>query len=146
MNKAKAIKLLFVAIFLSLAAGFSSLLLFSYQDYVHPKHVYGTWVEVGAPPYSTELLTLNAQGVFRNHRLIATSFEFDGKKIFVTTGQGTTIYQIAGTFNSPQLRRLEPNSPIQRFIKEGYESTVDMEGGGGAKQRRAALTEHFGNK
>tara|TARA_Y100001960_G_C14775003_1_gene882613 strand:+ start:2711 stop:3124 length:414 start_codon:yes stop_codon:yes gene_type:complete len=137
---------MFLAIICFLAIGFSSLIYFSYNDYVHPKHVYGTWIEVGAPPYSTEILTLNEQGVFRNHRLVSTSFEFDGERIFVKTGSGTTIYQIAGTFNSPQLRRLQPNSPIQRFIKEGYESTIDMEGGGGAKQRRAALTEHFGNK
>ncbi|MDA0129193.1 DUF2850 domain-containing protein [Vibrio sp. MarTm2] len=146
MIQAKIIKLLFVAIFLSLAAGFSSLLYFSYNDYIHPKHVYGTWIEVGAPSYSTETLTLNEQGVFRNNRLIATSFEFDGEQVFIETGSGTTIYQIAGTFNSPQLRRLQPSIPIQRFVKAGYEDTVDMEGGGGASKRRAALSEHFSNK
>ena len=146
MNQFNVVKFVFIAIFFSLALGFSSLIYFSYQDYVDPKHVHGTWVEIGTPPYNTETLTFNESGVFRNHRLITTNFEFDGEKIFVTTGSGRAIYQIAGTFNSPQLRRLEPTIPVQRFIKEGYEDTVDMEGGGGAKQRRAALTEHFGNK
>lgn len=145
MKQAKIFKLLFFTTLSVLAIGFSSLIYFSYSDYVDPKHTYGTWIEVGAPPYSTEILTLNKQGVFRNHRLISTNFEFDGERIFVKTGSGTTIYQIAGTFSSPQLRRIQPNTPAQRFIKKGYENTIDLEGGGGAKQRRAALTEHFGN-
>lgn len=146
MTKSVAIKAVAILVFISLAIGFSSLLYFSYQDYVHPKHVYGRWIEVGAPPYQTEVLTLNAQGVFRNNRLVSTQFEFDGKRITVNTGSGISVYQIAGTFDSPQLRRLTPNSPTQRFIKEGYESTIDMEGGGAAKNRRAALSDHFGNQ
>lgn len=146
MTKSSAIKSAAAIVFVLLALGFSSLLYFSYQDYIHPKHVYGRWIEVGAPPYQTEILTLNAQGVYRNNRLIATSFDFDGKRVTVKTGGGKSIYQIAGTFDSPQLRRLEPNSPTQRFIKEGFENTIDMQGGGSAKNRRAALSDHFGNK
>lgn len=146
MTKSSAIKTAAIVLFITLTLGFSSLLYFSYQDYVHPKHVYGQWIEIGAPPYQTEILTLNAQGVFRNGRLIATQFEFDGKRITVSTGGGTSIYQLAGTFSSPQLRRLQPNSPTQRFVKEGYEDTIDMEGGGSAKNRRSALSDHFGNK
>lgn len=146
MTKSSAIKTAAIVLFITLTLGFASLLYFSYQDYVHPKHVYGQWIEIGAPPYQTEILTLNAQGVFRNGRLIATQFEFDGKKITVSTGGGTSIYQLAGTFSSPQLRRLQPNSPTQRFVKEGYEDTIDMEGGGSAKNRRSALSDHFGNK
>lgn len=146
MTKTLAIKLAAAMIFMLLAAGFSTLLYVSYQDYIHPKHVYGRWIEVGAPPYQTEVLALSAQGVFRNNRLIATNFEFDGKRITVETGRGVSIYQVAGTFNSPQLRRLQPNSPTQRFIKEGYEDTIDMSGGGSAKHRRSALSDHFGNK
>ncbi len=129
-----------------LSIGFASLIYVSYQDYVHPRHVYGSWIEIGAPSYDTDKLTLNEQGVFRNARLISTSFDFDGKEIFIETGQGVTIYRLAGTPNSPQLRRVQPNSPTQRMIKEGYENTVDMEGGGPAKNRRAALSEHFNNK
>lgn len=146
MTKSSAIKTAAATIFVLLALGFSSLLYFSYQDYVHPKHVYGRWIEVGAPPYQTEVLTLNAQGVFRNDRLIATQFDFDGKRITVSTGGGASVYQVAGTFNSPQLRRLQPNSPTQRFVKEGYENTIDMDGGGSAKNRRSALSDHFSEK
>lgn len=146
MYRFTVVKFVIIAVFGFLALGFSSLIYFSYQDYVNPKHVYGTWVEIGTPAYNTETLTFDANGVFRNHRLISTTFEFDGEKIHLTTGSGSAIYQIAGTFDSPQLRRLEPAIPVQRFVKKGYEDTVDMEGGGGAKQRRAALTEHFGSK
>lgn len=146
MRSPSLFKTLFAVVFGVLAIAFSLLLYFSYQDYVHPKHVYGKWIEVGTPGYNVEVLVLSEQGVLRNNRLVATQFEFDGKKVYVETGQGTSIYQIAGTMNSPQLRRLVPNSPTQRFIKEGYENTVDMEGGGAAKHRRAALSEHFGNK
>ncbi|MEH0689013.1 DUF2850 domain-containing protein [Vibrio cholerae] len=146
MNKVSIFKVVLPVVIIGLALGFSALLYVSYQDYVHPKHVYGRWIEIGAPTYNTEVLTLSSEGVFRNDRLVATDFEFDGKKVFVTTGGGKSIYQIAGTFSSPQLKRLEPNSPTQRFIKEGYEDTVDLEGGGAAKHRRTALSDHFSSQ
>jgi hypothetical protein len=146
MTKSNVIKIAFIIVFCSLATAFASLMYISYQDYINPKHVYGRWVEIGAPPYQTDILMLNEKGVFRNDRLVSTKFEFDGKKVYITTGGGTSIYQVAGTFDSPQLKRLEPNSPTQRFIKEGFEGTVDMSGGGAAKNRRAALSDHFGNK
>ncbi|RTZ18070.1 DUF2850 domain-containing protein [Vibrio aquaticus] len=146
MTKHHAFKAFFAFGFVVLLVGFSSLLYVSYQDYINPKHVYGRWVEIGAPSYQSDTLELNEKGVYRNNRLVATQFDFDGKRIEIHTGSGTTVYRIAGTFDSPQLQRLHPNSPTQRLIKAGYEDTVDMEGGGSAKKRRAALSDHFGNK
>ncbi len=140
------VRVVFGSLLLILAGLFSTILYVSYQDYVHPKHVYGTWIEIGSPPYDTETLILNEQGVLKNQRMIATQFEFDGSQVFVQTGQGMSIYQMSGTPKSPQLRRIQPNSPTQRFIKQGFEHTVDMEGGGIAKKRRAALKNHFENK
>lgn len=139
----RIIRAVFAIAFVCLAISFSLILYFSYKDYVRPSNVYGTWIEIGAPPYNTERLTLNEHGVYRNGRLIATHFEFDGSTIEVKTGRGISVYEISGTYESPQLRRLTPNSPTQRLIKSGYEDTVDMEGGGPAKNRRAALQEHF---
>jgi len=75
-----------------------ALIYFGYQAYTNPSQVYGSWIEINAPGYRTEVLTLSDQGVFRNHRLISTSFEY-----------------------SPQLKRIQPASPIQRFIKQGFE-------------------------
>ncbi len=143
MESHSILKALFGGVFTILAIGFSLLLYFSYQDYVHPKHVYGKWIEVGSPGYNTEVLELSDEGVLRNSRLVATQFEFDGKKIYVKTGEGISVYQMSGTMSSPQLRRVVPNSPTQRFIKEGYEDTVNPDGGGAAKNRRAALSDHF---
>ncbi len=142
MARAQLIKTLFISLICALAIGFSSLLYFSYQDYVNPEHVYSRWIEIGSPKYNTEVLTLNDKGVFRNGRLIATSFEYDGEKIYITTGDGTSIYQVTGTFDSPQLKRIQPNSPSQQFVKEGFEGTIDLEGGSAAN-RRAALSNHF---
>ncbi|MCW8333854.1 DUF2850 domain-containing protein [Vibrio sp. SCSIO 43135] len=147
MTRQRAIKTALTVILCIMGFGFASLIYVSYQEYVNPKHVYGDWIEIGAPNYNTEVLTLNEVGFFRNHRLITTHFEFDGKRVHIKTGDGKAVYQIAGTFESPQLKRLVPNSPTQIFIKKGYESTVDMEGGGGvAKNRRAALADHFSGK
>uniref|UniRef100_UPI001C04EBC7 DUF2850 domain-containing protein n=1 Tax=Vibrio anguillarum TaxID=55601 RepID=UPI001C04EBC7 len=75
--------------------------------------VCGSWIEIGTPSYSTEVLTLNSNGVFRNNRLVSTQFEYDGDKIVINTGSGVTIYQLAGTTNSPQLKRIEPVMPLQ---------------------------------
>ncbi|WP_420855740.1 DUF2850 domain-containing protein [Vibrio tetraodonis] len=134
-----------ITLLIALGVAFSAILYFSYKDYIHPKHVYGRWIEIGTPEYDTEILTFSERGVFRNERLITTDFGYDGTLITVTTGSGQTVYQVAGTPKSPQLKRITPSSPTQRFIKSGYEDTVKS-GGGAAKRRRAALSEHFNSK
>lgn len=126
-----------------LACGFGALLLFSYKDYVDPKHVHGSWIEIGAPSYQTEVLTFDERGVFRNNRLVSTNFDYNGKNIEVETGLGITIYQVTGTMKSPQLKRIEPSSPIQRFVKQGYEDTITDSEGNAGQTRRAALSAHF---
>ena len=144
MAKQSAIKVILGLILATLAAGFALLIYFSYRAYTNPEHVYGTWIEIGTPVYNTDTLTLNNHGVFKNGRLIATQYDFTGKRIYVETGSGISIYEMAGTERSPQLKRLQPNSPTQRFIKQGFEHTIDRENGGPAKNRRAALSDHFG--
>ncbi|MGY2572345.1 DUF2850 domain-containing protein [Vibrio sp. C8] len=118
-----------------------ALIYFGYQAYTNPSQVYGSWIEINAPGYRTEVITLSDQGVFRNHRLISTSFEYDGKNIKIETGQGRSVYALAGTENSPQLKRIQPASPIQRFIKQGFEDTVDSQSA--VETRRSAITSHF---
>nr|WP_039948594.1 DUF2850 domain-containing protein [Vibrio ichthyoenteri] len=140
------VQAIFAALGFIFLSAFIVAIYFSYQDYINPKHVHGRWIEIGTANYNQDTLDLNSNRVFRNQRLITTQFEFDGNQVVITTGAGASIYQLTGTFNSPQLRRLQPNSPTQRFIKEGFEHTVDMEGGGLAKRRRAALAEHFSEK
>ena len=122
---------------------FSVMVYYSYQDYIDPKHVYGQWLEVGTATYNRDTLELNTNGVFRNQRLVATQFKFDGENIFVATGSGVFIYRITGTHHSPQLNRVQPKSPTQRFVKQGFENTIDMEDSGIAERRRTALADHF---
>jgi len=144
-TKETFLKLSAGTLLVALIVAFSAILYFSYKDYIHPKHVYGRWIEIGSPEYDTEILTFSERGVFRNERLITTNFEFDGTLITVTTGSGKSIYQVSGTFESPQLKRLNPSNPTQRFIKAGFEDTVNNSGGA-AQKRRAALSEHFSSK
>ncbi|MDN3702653.1 DUF2850 domain-containing protein [Vibrio artabrorum] len=106
-------------------------------------NVHGTWIEIGSPPYKTDTLTLSDNGVLMNHRLISTSFDFDGKLITINTGSGTTVYTISGSADSPRLKRLIPSVPAQQFVKEGYEHTAAGDNHGVMQQRRASLTEHF---
>lgn len=124
------------------ALAFGALIFFGYQSYTNPTQVYGSWIEINAPNYHTEVLTLNEQGVFRNHRLVSTNFEYDGKSIEIETGNGRSVYMISGTEKSPQLKRIEPASPAQRFIKEGYEDTVSSDERT-SELRRNALSQHF---
>ncbi|WP_299691618.1 DUF2850 domain-containing protein [uncultured Vibrio sp.] len=132
----------FVAGFMiALTAGY-----FAYQAHqqsVSPSNVYGTWIEIGAPPYQSDILTLSENGVMMNHRFISTSFDFDGKIVTINTGSGATVYTISGTYDSPRLKRLVPSSPSQQLIKEGYEETANGENQGVMQQRRAALAEQF---
>ncbi|MBE4580891.1 hypothetical protein BOO34_06060 [Vibrio navarrensis] len=129
--------------FLALVTYFSYRIYIEYQKYIDPSNVYGDWIEIGAPPYQTEILTLSDKGVYRNNRLIATSYQFNGKRITIETGIGLTVYQLAGNANSPQLRRIVPDSPTQRLVKKGFEHTVLPSSGGAAQERRQALREHF---
>ncbi|GMM87781.1 hypothetical protein MTsN2n6_07550 [Vibrio fortis] len=115
----------------------------THQKFIDPSNVYGTWIEVGAPPYDTDILSLSEQGVVMNHRLISTNFKFNGKTITINTGSGETVYAISGTFNSPQLKRLVPEIPTQQFVKEGYEHTAIPLNSSAVQQRRASLAEQF---
>ncbi|MBE3665700.1 hypothetical protein BOO30_12105 [Vibrio navarrensis] len=129
--------------FLALVTYFSYRIYIEYQKYIDPSNVYGDWIEIGAPPYQTEILTLSDKGVYRNNRLIATSYQFNGKRITIETGIGLTVYQLAGNANSPQLRRIVPDSPTQRLVKKGYEDTILQSVDGAVQDRRQALREHF---
>ncbi|EDP59819.1 DUF2850 domain-containing protein [Vibrio sp. AND4] len=118
----------------------------SYLDYTDRNKIHGEWIEIGAPPYHTEQLSFTPNGVFRNHRLIATQFEFDGKVITLNTGLGKAEYHLSGSHLSPQIHRIEPRFPEQRFILKGFEHTVQGSETGAASKRRAALSEHFDRK
>jgi len=142
-HQSKALKSAFAVFGMGLFAFFSTQIHQSYQHYIDPKKVYGEWIEIGAPPYQTEYLTFTEDGVYRNHRLIATEFGFDGKIITLNTGLGKTLYQISGSYLSPQIRRIKPLIPEQRFIRKGFEHTVQGSETGSASKRRAALSEHF---
>ncbi|MCL9780110.1 DUF2850 domain-containing protein [Vibrio sp. S4M6] len=147
MTKSETRKAILFSVLAVLTVSFSTLVYVSYQDYVDPKHVYGDWIEIGAPSYDTDIITLNETGVYKNSRLVTTEFEFDGSEISIKTGGGETVYIIAGSFDSPQLKRVVPATPSKRLIKKGYEKTVQMDGGiGGAKARRAALSDHFSGR
>lgn len=113
-----------------------------YQSYVAPDVVYGQWLELDAPVYQREQLTFNAQGVFRDNRLIATHFDFDGQLITVKTGAGSMIYRLTGTHNVPQLHRVEPSKPRKRFVKKEHEHLIRTSSNQ-AFERRQALSEHF---
>ena len=75
-TKETFLKLSAGTLLVALIVAFSAILYFSYKDYIHPKHVYGRWIEIGSPEYDTEILTFSKRGVFRNERLITTNFEF----------------------------------------------------------------------
>jgi len=139
----KVIRFVFAVFAITAMTGVGYLSYQSHQDYVDPSNVYGDWIEIGAPPYSTDILTFSKSGVSMNRRLISTQYEFNGKEITFTTGTGTTVYKLAGNVRSPQLRRVWPDLPSQSFVKEGFEDTVTSAGGGGAQKRRASLAEHF---
>ena len=115
----------------------------AHQQSVSPSNVHGTWIEIGAPPYKTDILTLSDNGVMMNHRFISTSFDFDGKIVTINTGSGPTVYTISGTYDSPRLKRLVPSTPSQQFIKEGYEDTATGDTHSIMQQRRASLAEQF---
>lgn len=142
-NKETLMAALFITIGLCLCIALGFAFYTSHKNHISPTRVYGNWIEIGAPKQSTEILTFSDAGTRRNHRLVATSYEFDGRIIRVKTGSGLWVYEKVGTARSPQLRRITPALPPQRFILEGFEHTVPMDGYNPGQNRRSALREHF---
>jgi cell division protein YceG involved in septum cleavage len=99
----------------------------SYQQHLDPQFMYGDWIEIQVLSDRNEVLTLSSHSVLRNHRLVATHFEFDGSKISFHTGEGDFVYDWNGSTQSPQLERLKPAKPKQTLIKQGYEHTLEEE-------------------
>ncbi|MEF1309961.1 DUF2850 domain-containing protein [Vibrio mytili] len=143
LNQRTLLKIIFAFVGASLLAFTSYQLHLSYQASISPTNIYGEWIEIGATPYQTERLNFTSEGVYRNHRLVSTKFDFDGQTITLNTGLGKTVYQLSGSHLSPQIRRIEPLFPDQRFIRKGFEHTVQGSEIGTASKRRAALSEHF---
>jgi len=104
-----------------------TLIFLSYQNYVNPKHIYGTWVEFNVLASRQDILVFGDNGVSRNDHLITTRFKYDGKTITFTTGEGKTVYRIAGTKNIPQLKRMQPKSPPQILIRQEDEKKIESE-------------------
>ncbi len=96
----------------------------AYLDYVDHTRVHGEWIEIGAPSYSTDILVINAKGVYKNSRLITNQFKFDGSHVYIGTGAGNTVYKLTESFGLPQLHRTVPATPNKKFIKKGYEKRV----------------------
>lgn len=137
------IRYLIVSISIAAIGGLLVLIYQSYQESIDPKRVYGRWLEVGTSANTRYTIEFNETGVFRNNRLVTTKFEFNGNKIFIATGSGEYIYQLSNVKDIPRLRRLQPNSPTQHFVKQGYEHLINLEGGGMANKRRSAISDHF---
>ncbi|GAB2643905.1 DUF2850 domain-containing protein [Vibrio panuliri] len=141
-----AIRYTLFAVAITTVGALSVLIYQNYQQSIDPHRVYGRWIEIGTPTYDRATIEFNQDGVFRNNRLITTKFEFDGSQIRLETGSGWHVYQLSSRQNAPLLNRVQPNSPSQRFVKQGYEHLVDLEGGGLGKKRRSAIVEHFNEK
>ena len=109
-----------------LLLGLSGMLIYKgYQDYTNPAHVYGNWLEIKVMGDRRDVFRFDKVGVYRNNHLITTRFEFDGKLIRFNVGGSEIIYQLNGSKSSPQLKRIQPDRPIQTLIKEGYEHTLE---------------------
>lgn len=106
--------------------GISGVILYkSYLDHINPSVMYGHWVEIQVPKAQRETLTFTPTSVLRNDHFVASRVNFDGSDLYFETGEGTFLYQWNGSLISPQLERKLPEKPIQRFIKQGYEATLE---------------------
>lgn len=61
-HQLKMVKSAFVIFVCSLVAFFAYQLHVSYQDYINPEHVYGEWIEIGAPLIKPNALFLPPMG------------------------------------------------------------------------------------
>lgn len=79
-----------------------------YHEYLNPKSsVFGVWVEKEASSYVKDSFELSAKGVTINHRVVATSFEFQQNMVTFYAGDILHQYQVLNQ-NRTQLQQLSP--------------------------------------
>ncbi|CAH0530227.1 DUF2850 domain-containing protein [Vibrio hippocampi] len=132
-------------IFLSLVIIIVMAFVTSKGTYVAPDNIHGEWIEIGTPNQQTEVLQFSDRGVHRDYKLIATKYQFNGRIATVKTGSGLWVYEKVGSKSSPQLRRITPRMPPQRFILKGYQHTLSGSSSGSGTNRRDAVKKHFGD-
>lgn len=108
--------ILVLGLLISFLAGYG--IFSSYNASVDPKNIYGNWVELHVLDSRQVIINFNEQGVYRNSHLISTSFIYNGRIIQFSTGDGETTYRITGTQNTPQLKRVQPETPPQILVRE----------------------------
>jgi hypothetical protein len=133
-----------LAFFLVTAASGIYVAIKSYNQYIDPIRIYGDWSEIGAPSWSTEEFTLSSEGVMKESRFIASTFEFDGSMVSFFTGGELYQYEVYGSDNE-RLKRVSGGGHVASFIKHGYEHTLPKQDNIGPA-RRVSLAEHFQSK
>ncbi|WP_241033836.1 DUF2850 domain-containing protein [Vibrio maerlii] len=65
-----------------------------YVEQTYPKSdVYGEWQEQKVAEYAKEYILLSDDGVIKDGNLISTSFDYDGRYLEYTTGEGVFRYR-----------------------------------------------------
>ncbi|MBB1463606.1 DUF2850 domain-containing protein [Vibrio sp. SG41-7] len=86
--------------------------------YSNPNSLYGLWLELDVPSYQKEELYLFEGGVKVNHRLISTSFEFDGNVLTFHTGSGKNVYIFNRNEEKLTLTKKFPPNEQKMFLKQ----------------------------
>ncbi|MBD1564996.1 DUF2850 domain-containing protein [Vibrio sp. S12_S33] len=92
---------------------------FRISDYLTPKEqVYGIWVEQNVAPYAAKHIELGKQGVMSDGRVLATSFDFDGRYIEYQIGDEHYRYKMLN----------ERYSEMKLVSSEHYNPTFQLSG------------------
>ncbi|WP_231623390.1 DUF2850 domain-containing protein [Vibrio furnissii] len=71
--------------------------------------VYGLWVEQHVAPYAAKKIRLDAKGVVIEGRVVATSFDFNGRTLEYTIGTREFQYRMLNEENT-EMQRVKPAS------------------------------------
>lgn len=130
---------IFIIVLLGIALFFSSrAIMTNHLQQNNPERIYGDWVELNAPPFQTQTITFNTEGVFRNYRFIATQFIFNGQTVSFTTGGGQATYRLSKETSSPRLVRISPLPAGEIYLKKGAQ--LDSERNQSQQKRRALIS------
>ncbi|BCL70863.1 hypothetical protein TUMSATVNIG1_28280 [Vibrio nigripulchritudo] len=87
------------------------------------KHIYGHWVEQNVAPYMRDSYTIKQEGVYRDGRLIASDFSFNGNELkFSSGGSKHEFIIISETFK--KMRRIKPEHYESIFLNTNPQPVV----------------------
>lgn len=86
--------------------------------------IYGAWTETNVAPYAAQRIEIQKKAIIVDGRLVATQFEFDGKRLVYQTGGQTFVYLMLNDNHSEMQRQGDKHYQPTFQLTEKYKKNL----------------------